>query len=169
MVYNDKWYAQTQPVLTSTTVEERTKEYLKYYGYDNYQQRDALSKEIGITTPTAVCIAKSETTLGRHLASNHNLRNCMNNDRGQRVGFESFEEAFRQLWSRCLNWRYLKAKTDLNQLYPNYPHSKCYTDPTYPNCKYVFASSPFSAPVNVQNCLSNIYNKQIDMNYKFRI
>lgn len=169
MYFNNNWYAQFQPKLDWLSVEERTKEYLVKHWWNNYDQWVDLSKEIWIKTEVAVCIAKSETTLWKHLATNNSLRNCMNNDRGVRVHAPSFETAFKQLWSRCLNGKYLKNKQDLHQLYSNSPLSKCYHDSTYPHCKYVFASSPYSAPVNVVNCLSNIYDKQMSLDFKFRL
>lgn len=157
-----------QPNLSALTPTQRTDELIRYYGHDPAIRRQ-LSQSIWIKPEFAICLSQAETGVGRHTKSENNLRNCHNNDRGNTKSYDGLLTSFKDLGDSCLNWRYLSKKTNLHHLYPNSPDSHCSKlSPTDPSCKYVYASSKFSNR-NVQNCLSNIHNKQIDMNFKFRL
>lgn len=83
--------------------------------------------------------------------------------------FESLEHGFKALGDLALNGRFLAAKTTLAHLAPNHKLSHCSTsNPTDSACKYVYASSQENRLNNNINCLSNIYNKQITSEFKFR-
>ena len=155
-----------QPVLYSATAEWRTDELIRYYGHDPLIWRK-LSAVIGIKPEFAVCLSQSETWVGKHTKSSNNLRNCHNNDRGNTKSYDGLLTAFKDLWDSCLNWRYLSKKKNLHHLYSNSPDSVCSKPNSDPSCKYVYASSSF-ANRNILNCVSNIHNKQIDMDFQFR-
>ena len=154
--------------LEGETVEERTRFFLKRYWQD-YDKRDKYSKQIGIKTEFAVCLAWSETSIGWANKSDNNYFNCGNNDRGDVIHFSSLEKAFKWLGKLCLNWTYLKSKTTLSHLYPKHSESTCKTHPHDPACKYVFASSSENAFNNVANCLGNIHQKTINSERMFRL
>jgi len=168
MRYDSNGNAINQPTLTSNWVENRTKELLSLAWWNNYEERDRLAKEIGVKTEYAVCVAQSETWLWGHLKSSYNLWNCWNTDSWRTKSFSSFEEAFKIFWSHCINGTYLKHKTTLSHMYPNHKESICQTAREY-WCKYVYASSPERAANNVMNCLGNIYQTQVNMDYEFRL
>ena len=94
-----------------------------------------------------------------------------NTDSGNTMSFESLEHAFKSLGDLALNWRFLSKKTTLAHLSPNHKLSHCST-PEWsakdPACKYVYASSAENRLNNNLSCLSNIYNKQINPDFKFR-
>lgn len=157
-----------QPILSALTPAQRTDELIRYYGHDPAIRRQ-LSQSIWIKSEFAICLSQAETGVGRHTKSENNLRNCHNNDRGDTKSYDGLLTSFKDLGDSCLNWKYLSKKTNLHHLYPNSPDSHCSKpSPTDPSCKYVYASSKFSNR-NLQNCLSNIHNKQIDMDFEFRL
>lgn len=83
--------------------------------------------------------------------------------------FESLEHGFKALGDLALNGRFLGTKTMLAHLAPNHKLSHCSTpNPTDSACRYVYASSQENRLNNNLNCLSNIYNKQITSEFKFR-
>ena len=84
--------------------------------------------------------------------------------------FESLEHGFKALGDLALNGRFLGTKTTLAHLAPNHKLSHCSTSPSQSDsaCKYVYASSQENRLNNNLNCLSNIYNKQITSEFKFR-
>lgn len=167
MKYYPHGKAIRQPTLTSKTYDSRLDELIRYYGQDPAIRRK-LSTDINIKPEFTICLSQAETGVGKHLKSEHGYFNCWNNDRGDTLSFNSLQHSFKGLGDLCLNWKYLSAKTNLHHLYPNSPDSYCSTSNSDPICKYVYWSSKYSNR-NLLNCISNIYNKQIDMNYKFRL
>jgi hypothetical protein len=166
---NKDWVAIRQPNLSASTPTLRTDELIRYYGQDP-QVRRTLSTSIWIKPEFAICLSQAETWVGKHLKTEHGYFNCWNTDSWRTMSFESLQHSFRGLGDLCLNWRYLSAKTTLAHLTPNHKLSHCSTNPQSDSaCKYVYASSPENWWNNVISCLSNIHNKQIDMNFEFRL
>ena len=92
-----------------------------------------------------------------------------NTDSWSTMTFESLEHAFKSLGDLALNWRFLSKKTTLAHLSPNHKLSHCSTNPQSDSaCRYVYASSAENRWNNIASCLSNIYNKQITLDFKFR-
>lgn len=92
-----------------------------------------------------------------------------NTDGWSTMTFESLEHGFKALGDLALNGRFLGTKTMLAHLAPNHKLSHCSTNPQSDSaCKYVYASSQENRLNNNINCLSNIYNKQITPEFKFR-
>lgn len=155
-----------QPVLSASTPTLRTDELIRYYGHDPVLRRQ-LSQSIWIKPEFAICLSQAETGVGRHTKSENNLRNCHNNDRWDTKSYDGLLTSFKDLGDSCLNWKYLSKKTNLHHLYPNSPDSHCSRPNSDSSCKYVYASSKFSNR-NIQNCLSNIYDKQVTLDFEFR-
>ncbi len=140
---------------------------MKYYGRD-YSLRDDLSNKIWIKTEFAVCLSQAETWMWYEKKSKNNYFNCGNNDRGDTVSYAWLKQSFRDLWYSCLNWTYLWQKQTLSHLSPYHKRSSCYQNNEDPLCKYAYATSKESRLNNMQNCLSNIHQKQIEVDYEFR-
>ena len=167
-LYNSNWVAIRQPLLTASTPTLRTDELIRYYGQDPVLRR-TLSASIWIKPEFAICLSQAETWVGKHFKTKHNWFNVGNTDSGNTMTFESLEHGFKALGDLALNGRFLAAKTTLAHLAPNHKLSHCSTsNPTDSACKYVYASSQENRLNNNINCLSNIYNKQITSEFKFR-
>lgn len=165
---NKDWVAIRQPNLSASTPSLRTNELIRYYGQDP-QVRRTLSASIWIKPEFAICLSQAETGVGKHFKTKHNWFNVWNTDSGNTMNFESLEHAFKSLWDLALNWRFLSKKTTLAHLAPNHKLSHCSTNPqSDSSCKYVYASSESNWLNNNLNCLSNIYNKQVEPDFEFR-
>lgn len=103
-----------------------------------------------------ICIAKADSNLWNSLASKNNPGNVWNNDRWDRVPYETLEEWIEAIWN-VLNNKYLGQKQTIWELSPWW----LWTAPFY-------ATSPENWNVNVINCLSMIYDKPIYEDFKFR-
>lgn len=158
-----------QPKLTATTIDSRIDELIRYYWQDPTLRRQ-LSISIGIKPEFTICLSQAETGVGKHFKTKHNWFNVGNSDSWATMSFESLEHGFKALGDLALNGRYLSRKTTLAHLSPNHKLSHCSTDPhSDPACKYVYASSLENWMNNNLNCLSNLHNKQINPDYKFRL
>lgn len=167
-LYNSNWVAIRQPILSASTPDSRIDELIRYYGQDPLIRR-SLSQSIWIKPEFAICLSQAETGVGKYLKTEHGYFNCWNTDSWRTMSFESLQHSFKGLGDLCLNWRYLSAKTTLAHLTPNHKLSHCSTNPQSDSaCKYVYASSQENRLNNNINCLSNIYNKQITPEFKFR-
>jgi len=149
------------------TVQERTKSLLNKYWWNNTSKWFDLSEKYWYKTEFVVCLAQAETWLWWEKKTKHNYFNCWNNDKWDTETFSSLEHSFRWLHYSCLDWRYLIHKETLSHLNPPHKDSTCHENPEH-WCKYVYASSKENRWNNMQNCLSNIHQKQIDMTYEFR-
>lgn len=166
---NSQWWAIAKLNLQWNNVRERTRSKLLQYWWDNYDERDRLARKYGYKTEFLVCLAQAETWIWHNKKTKHNYFNCWNNDRGDTITFWSLENAISSLHNICLNGTYLKNKTTLSHLAPNHKDSSCQTNPGQEGCKYVYASSPENWTNNVRNCLSNIHQKEITVEYEFRL
>ena len=167
-LYNSNWVAIRQPHLSASSPSSRTDELIKYYG-QGPQVRRQLSQSIWIKPEFAICLSQAETWVGKYFKTKHNWFNVWNTDGWSTMTFESLEHGFKALGDLALNGRFLGTKTMLAHLAPNHKLSHCSTNPqSDPACKYVYASSQENRLNNNINCLSNIYNKQITPEFKFR-
>jgi len=165
---NSDWVAIKRIELTWQSVEERTISLLNKYGWKNTQLWFTLSEKYWYRPEFVVCLAQTETWLWWQKKTKHNYFNCWNNDRGDTETFSNLEHSFRWLHYSCLDGTYLKHKQTLSHLNPRHKDSSC--NYSWDNwCQYVYASSKENRWNNMQNCLSNIHQKQIDMNYRFRL
>lgn len=165
---NENGQAIRQPVLSSTTVDQRIDELIRYYGQDPLIRR-TLSASIWVKPEFAICLSQAETWVGKHFKTKHNRFNVWNTDRWSTMSFESLEHWFKALGDLALNGRFLSKKTTLAHLAPNHKLSHC-SNPSHtdPACTYVYASSVENWLNNNLNCLSNVYQKQMDPTFQFR-
>lgn len=145
--------------LQGTTVEERTKYFLELYWHD-YNLRKRESEKNNIKTEAKVCIARADSGLWTYLKTAFNYGNIWNDDRGTRVHFASPEQWIRAIGSLWLNGKYLKNKQTIGDLSRA---GDCKID-----CTKFYATSVSNRQNNSLNCLSNLYNRQINADFIFR-
>lgn len=154
---NSNWQAQDMPDLKSRTREERMRELLTYYNkeylYDTFFQ---WGKMFWVYPELAICIAKADTTLGRHMKTKNNLGNVGNTDSWKTREFDSEYKAIRAIYQVLTNrnlWHY----TELWQL--SRKHNKDWL---------VYATSEENWHNNVTNCMWVIRGETIDEHFPFR-
>lgn len=145
--------------LKDTGVEERTRELLTMYGQD-YTMWKRESEKSKIKTEVKVCIARADSWLWTQLKTKNNFGNVMNDDRWTRVHFASPEQWVSAIGKIALNGTRLKNKQTIGDLSRG---GNCTID-----CRRYYATSKENRQINVTNCLSNLYNKQIDHTFLFR-
>ncbi len=140
----------------NNSIENRTAIFLKIY-WHNYNQWKTNS--LNIKTEVLVCIAWADSHLWYALKWENNVGNVWNNDRWNIVHYKTLDDWIRAI-ARVLNWTYLKNKQTIGDLSLAWD---CKID-----CKYIYASDKEARQNNTLNCLSLIYNKQINSDFIFR-
>jgi hypothetical protein len=148
--------------LKSEWVYNRTNELLNIYGYTDYSIRHTIAKKQWVKTEVLVCIAWSETWIGKATKSKNNIGNVWNNDRWDTVHLDTLESGINSIAWTISHWTYMKNKSIIWDLYPSHISKPCKND-----CKYVYASSKENAMNNVLNCLGMIHNKQIKSDFSY--
>lgn len=150
--------AKPQPKLYSSWVEARTKEMLKKYWQD-YRIWNRLWSKHFIKTEVAVCIAFADTHLWYATKTTNNVWNVWNNDRWDTRTPKSLEQWIEAIYL-TLNNKYLWMKQTIWDL--------SFAWSCKNNCSKVYATSNSNRENNVLNCLSNIYQTQIESDFNFR-
>lgn len=157
---NSNGFSQRYVHLQWSTKDERVIELLKAYDFSGEEEWTIIKKiarEHHIQPELFVCIMYADSSLGKFLKTTHNYGNVGNNDRGDRVHFESFEQWVNAIGKYALNGKYLKHKYTVDYLSPALWKPGPY-----------YATSPENRHINVTNCLGMIHNKHISDNRKFR-
>lgn len=165
--YNANGYSQSPVGLTASGVEERTKQLLVAYKFDetfnltNHYGWE-LFKKVGnrykIKPEFLVCVAKADSSLGRWLKSDNNIGNVGNNDRGNKVHFNSIGAGIDHIGAVLSN-KYLGYKQSIGSLTPVGGG----------DAPYYSTSKEGNWYNNVRNCLAEIYNDStIGPNFMFR-
>lgn len=160
---NDK-YSRTIDISEVTfasgdTLDERAANFLRTYWVWAYKQlafwEDAVAGT-NIDRDVVICIAFAESTLGRYLTTDNNIWNVWNDDRWNRVSFNSALAWARSI-SNTLNNFYLWNYHTIRQLsrYGNVDGK-------------IYASSPINWQRNVTKCLSQIKWYYVPEDYPFR-
>lgn len=157
---NKEWKSKAYIPLSTKWVEERTRELLTMYWQD-YNIRKKESEAQKIKTEVKVCISWADSWLWSELTTRNNVGNVGNDDRWRRVHFASIEAWIRAIGSLALNWTRLKRKQTIGDLSRAW---NCKID-----CRQFYATSTENRNLNTINCLSNIYDKQIDHTFLFRL
>ena len=141
------------------TVDERAQRLLNNYGVWVYKDLDFWNSVVewtNIDRDVVICIWVAESTLWRHLTTSNNIWNVWNNDRWDRVWYESPYEGAR-LIATTLNNQYLWWYHTINQL------------SRYGNEEWkIYASSPINWQTNVMKCLSKIKWYTVPEDFPFR-
>ena len=154
--YNAKGFSQSPVGLTASGAEARTKQLLRAYKFDErfkltedygYELFKKVGKRYSIKPEMLVCVAKADSSLGRWLTTGYNIGNVGNNDRGNRVHFESIGAGVDHI-GKALSNKWLGYKQSVGSLSPvgggNAPF---------------YSSSPEGNWYNnVRNCLAEIHD-----------
>jgi hypothetical protein len=154
---NDQWLAQDVPDLQETDRIERMKEMLRTYDKEYlFETFYWWGKMFWVYPELAICIAKADTTLGRHTKSANNLGNVGNNDRWNTVAFDDEYKAIKAIY-QTLN----------NQYLGNYQYVADLSRKFNKDGK-VYATSPDNWHNNVMNCMSVIRWETVSDYFAFR-
>ena len=178
VVFDNSWLRRTNSEgkrhklynLQGLTVEQRTKSLLQKFGIGNtYDSWNKYGKEAGIKPELAVCIAFADTSLWQALKTDNNIGNIWNNDRGDRVAFDSIDSGIKAIFT-TLNNQYLKQYDTLWMLSQG-GRTILQAKWCWEAGEYCYATSEENWNVNVVNCLNLLYwnDVQIDENFIFRL
>lgn len=117
---------------------------------------DELELKYWVYKTTVLCIAWADSSLWRALKTKHNYWNVGNNDRWDRVEFSSEKAGIEAIFA-TLNNKYLKNKNTIGSL----SAWGWWVAPLY-------ATSKENWNINVLNCLSSLYSKEIKEDFNFR-
>lgn len=154
---NSAWQAQDVPQLEASDRHWRMKEMLAYYWVDDlYDTFIVWARAYWIYPELAICIAKADTTLWRHMKTHWNIWNVWNVDSWATRSFRN-----NHLWVlaiyQTLNNQYLWNYSTIDML--SRKHNKEW---------YVYATSEENHFNNVANCVSVIRGENIPDNRNYR-
>ena len=142
------------------TVEERAQRFLNGYGVGIYKDLnfwESVVEWTNIDRDVVICIALAESTLWKYLTTRNNIWNVWNNDRWDRVAYNT-PYAWARLIPLTLNNQYLWWYHTINQL------------SRYGNEDWkIYASSPINWQTNVMKCLSKIKWYTVPEDFPFRV
>lgn len=167
---NSEWKRHKLYNLQWLTVEQRTKSLLQKFGIGNtYESWTKYGKEAGIKPELAVCIAFADTSLWQALKTENNIGNIWNNDRGDKVAFNSLDSGIKAIFT-TLNNQYLKQYDTLWML-SQWGRTILQAKWCWEDGEYCYATSEENWNVNVVNCLNLLYwnDTQIDETFIFRL
>ena len=141
------------------TVDERAQKLLNGYGVWVYRELDFWNSVVewtNIDRDVVICIWVAESTLWKYLTTSNNIWNVGNNDRWDRVAYNT-PYAGARLIPLTLNNQYLWWYHTINQL------------SRYGNAEWkIYASSPINWQTNVMKCLSKIKGYTVPEDFPFR-
>lgn len=141
------------------TVDERAQKLLNGYGVWVYRELDFWNSVVewtNIDRDVVICIWVAESTLWKYLTTSNNIWNVWNNDRWDRVAYNT-PYAWARLIPLTLNNQYLWWYHTINQL------------SRYGNAEWkIYASSPINWQTNVMKCLSKIKWYTVPEDFPFR-
>lgn len=144
-------------------VDARVKKYLSDKRVGQYADSFiTYGKQFNIKPEMAVCIAVSETGLGKNMYATWNIGNVQSHQGRQFVnadGTPDWDRGIKAIYEVALNGQYLINKKIVWDLYTN---GQCKTD-----CNKYYASGK-SAQDNILKCLSVIYNQKVDPEFQYR-
>ena len=141
------------------SVDERAQKLINSYGvwiYKDLNFRNSVVEWTNIDRDVVICIWVAESTLGQYLTTSNNIWNVGNNDRWDRVAYNT-PYAWARLIPLTLNNQHLWKYHTINQL-------SRYGNPDWK----IYASSPINWQRNVMKCLSMIKWYTIPEDFPFR-
>ena len=146
-------------LIKGDSVDERAQTFLNSYAVGTYRNVAFWDQVVAGTNSDrdmVICIGFAESTLGKFLATDNNIGNVGNNDRGDRIAYNNpFNGA--RLIPLTLNNQYLGNYHTIKQL-SRYGNSD----------GKIYASSPINWQSNVQKCLSKIKGYYVPEDFPFR-
>ncbi len=142
------------------TVDERAQRLLNSYWVGVYKDLNFWNSVVewtNIDRDVAICIWLAESTLGQYLTTSNNIWNVWNNDRWDRIAYDT-PYAWARLIPLTLNNQHLWHYHTINQL------------SRYGNAEWkIYASSPINWQTNVMKCLSKIKWYTVPEDFPFRV
>lgn len=141
------------------TVDERAQKLLNGYWVGVYKELNFWNSVVewtNIDRDVVICIWVAESTLWQYLTTSNNIWNVWNNDRGDRVAYDT-PYAWARLIPLTLNNQHLGKYHTINQL-------SRYGNPDWK----IYASSPINWQTNVMKCLSKIKGYTVPEDFPFR-
>lgn len=161
--FNDQYVrpidVSTVSIIKGDSVDARAQIFLNSYAVGSYRSVEFWDQVVAgtnIDRDMVICIWFAESTLGKFLATDNNIGNVGNNDRGDRIAYNNPYNGAR-LIPLTLNNQYLGNYHTIKQL------------SRYGNADgKIYASSPINWQSNVQKCLSKIKGYYIPEDFPFR-
>ena len=142
------------------TVDDRAQRFLNSYWvwvYKDINFWESVVEWTNIDRDVVICIALAESTLGQYLTTKNNIWNVWNNDRWDRIGYNTPYAGARVI-PLTLNNQHLWWYHTINQL------------SRYGNSDWkIYASSPINWQTNVMKCLSKIKWFTVPEDFPFRV
>lgn len=165
------------PAIKGWTTQERAKEWLENAGLGyTISTWVQLGEKYKIDYTLPLCIAWADSHLGKALASKNNIGNVGNNDRGDRVHFETLDKGIEAIFFTLRDYHtenrkaWMKDSEVIGELSWEWRKRLwiewCVEAKWFTKC---YATSMGVWSSNVTNCMSAIHNEQIDEKYMFRI
>lgn len=166
---NSNWQAQEIKELKSQWLYARMDELLSYYPVVSWHLDTFIKywEQYKINPAVVIAIAKADSSLGNQLSTANNIGNVGNNDRWDRVAFETLEKWIEAIY-KTLNNRYLWEIYNIWYLSEGWRQALW-----WPSCKekneFCYATSQENWNNNVINTLRLLYNSaEIDESFIFR-
>lgn len=166
---NSNWQAQEIKELKSQWLYARMDELLSYYPVVSWHLDTFIKywEQYKINPAVVIAIAKADSSLGDQLSTANNIGNVGNNDRWDRVAFETLEKWIEAIY-KTLNNRYLWEIYNIWYLSEGWRQALW-----WPSCKekneFCYATSQENWNNNVINTLRLLYNSaEIDESFIFR-
>lgn len=165
-----QWSRKPIPTINGATTQERAKEWLDkaWLGYtiDTWIR---FGEQYKIDYVLPLCVAWADSHLWKALASKNNIGNVWNNDRWDRVEYESMEAWINAIF-RALNNKWMGGSTIVGQLSGEGRKRLGIEGCTWAKVNQkCYATSMWVWSTNVTNCMSAIHDRKIDENYHFRL
>lgn len=166
---NSNWQAQEIKELKSQWLYARMDELLSYYPVVSWHLDTFIKywEQYKINPAVVIAIAKADSSLWNELKTSNNIGNVGNNDRWDRVAFETLEKWIEAIY-KTLNNRYLWEIYNIWYLSEGWRQALW-----WPSCKekneFCYATSQENWNNNVINTLRLLYNSaEIDESFIFR-
>lgn len=146
-------------IMPGDTILARRINFLNTYGvgiFRNHLFWEEAADGMNIDVDLGICIGFAESTIGRYLATDNNIGNVWNNDRWDRVPYESPQAGGRAIYY-TLNNRFLGNYHTIDRLSWRWNKDG-----------KVYASSPINWMNNVMRCLTMIKWYRVPEEYPFR-
>ncbi len=146
--------------ITGATIAQRREQFLQKYAIDEFKDIALWQKAqsgTNVDIDVGICIGFAESGLGHNLSSKWNVGNVGNNDRGNRIAFDSPQDGARAIFKALTN-PFLGKYWRLDQL------SRYGNDDSH-----IYASDPINWQKNVTRCLSVIKGHIVDDKFPIRI
>jgi len=167
---NSEWKRHKLYNLNGTTVNQRMKSLLQLFWIgDTYESWIKYWDEQWIKPEVAVCIAFADTSLWAQTKTTNNIGNIGNNDRWDKVYFNSLDWGIGAIF-QTLNNNYF-INYDIIWMLSQWGRTVLQARWCWEKWEYCYATSPDNWNNNVLNCIQLLYrheNIEINETFKFR-